>query len=106
MKQYVRTNSDNEKVIDYDLLDMAARINFIEDAKRFASDIEIDLSDPDFSDGEKAEAINSAATEYAGHAFYVFTDDGDEVMVERDTKQMWIEVIVSELAERYSVDVA
>jgi hypothetical protein len=103
MKQYIRTNSDNEKVIDYELLDVAARINFMEDAKRFASDIEIDLTDTDFSDGEKAEAINSVAVEYTGHAFYVFTDDGDEVFVNRDTKQMWIEVLIQELNERYAV---
>lgn len=103
MKQYIRTNEDGEKVINYDLLDMAARINFMEDAKRFASEIELGLSDTDFSDGEKAEAINSAATECAGQAFYVFTDNGDEVLVDSDTKQQWIESVIGELEERYSV---
>lgn len=107
MNKYIRTTDDGEKVLDYTYLDTATRINFLSEAERAAAAIELDLDDPDFSNAEKAEAINSAANVEADHAFgYLETEDGESVEADKDTRQMWIETIVSELAKRYSVEVA
>lgn len=106
MKQYIRTNEEGAAVLDYALLDTAARANLLEDARRWATDIEVDLSETDASDGEKAEAINSAATLAVSYGLPEETEDGDSVEIDQDTKQMIIEAIISELAERYGVDVA
>lgn len=105
MEQYIRTNDEGTAVLDYDELDMAARINFLQDAKQAAAAIELNLDDPDFSNAEKAEALNSAANTDADHAFGYLEKDGQDVEVDKDTRQMWIETIISELADRYSVEV-
>lgn len=101
MEQYARTNNEGEMVLDYDLLDIAARTNFLQQAELEAAAIELDLTDEDFSNAEKAEAINDAAKLAADNAFaYV------DAEVDTDTKQMFIERIISKLAERYEVEVA
>jgi hypothetical protein len=106
MNKYIRTNDDGENVLDYDKLDIAARVNFLEDAKLAATTIELDLDDPDFSNAEKAEAINSAANWAAYQEFgYLETEDGEEVEIDKPTRQMWIETIISTLAERYNVEI-
>ena len=107
MNKYIRTNDDGEKVLDYTYLDIAARVNFLNDAERAAAAIELDLDDPDFSNAEKAEAINSAANFEADNAFaYLETPDGESAQVDKDTRVMYVETIISELAKRYSVEVA
>lgn len=106
MKQYIRTNEEGTAVLDYALLDTADRANLLEDARLWATTIEVDLSETDASDGEKAEAINSAATFAVNYGLPESTDDGDDAEIDQDTKQMIIEVIISELAERYGVEVA
>lgn len=107
MNQYIRTNDDGENVLDYSYLDTAARINFLNDAEFAAADIELDLDDTDFSNAERAESINDAANAWANYAFgYLETPDGESVEVDKDTRQMWVETIISELASRYSVEVA
>ena len=107
MKQYIRINNEGAAVLDYSELDTAARINFLQDAQRTAASIELDLSDADFSNAEKAEALNDAAKLEADNTFaYLETEDGEDVEIDRDTKQMFIEKIISELADRYNVEVA
>lgn len=106
MEQYIRT-TNGKAVLDYSELDTAARINFLEDAVRTAANIELDLSDADFSNAEKAESLNDAANLATKHAFgYLETEDGEDVEIDQDTKQMFIEKIISELANRYGVEVA
>lgn len=104
MKQYIRTNGEGEAVLNYDELDVAARVNFLQDAKLAAGAIELYLDDPDFSNAEKAEAINSAANVQADHEFgYLETEDGETVEIDAETRQMWVEAVISELAQRYSI---
>lgn len=107
MKQYIRTNDEGAAVLDYDELDTAAQINFLEDAERAAAALELDLDDPDFSNAEKAESINNAAALAATHAFGdLETKDGEEVEIDPDTQLMFIDAIINVLAERYDVEVA
>lgn len=106
MNQYIRTNDEGQSELNYDLLDMAARINFLEDCKQWADAIDVDLeSEPDASDGEKAEAINDAATlTVKNQLYYLYDDEGNEVVIDQDTQQMIIDLVITELADRYSVE--
>lgn len=102
MEQYIRTNEDGEREVNYDLLDMAARANMLEMADRWAESIELDLDDPDFSEAEKASACNDAAATEV-FAAEVFDADGNEIEIEPDTEQMLIDRIENRLRERYGI---
>ena len=80
MEQYIRTNDDGERVVSYELLDVAARANMLHDVDLWADNIELDLDDPDFSDA-----------------------DGATVEIEHDTRQMLIDRLETALLKKYSL---
>lgn len=94
MKQYIRTNEEGKKVIDYDLLDIAAQINFNTDALNFAGDLKIDLSD--FTAPERRAAVFDAVNAQAEFAFEVYDEEGDLVSVSPNTRQAWILAVANE----------
>lgn len=97
MDKYIRTNDNEERVLDYDLLDIANRTNFLNDVQRLADDIELDLSDPDFSEAEKNQALNDAASLAVGSIYL------DNAEIEGETHGWIIERIIRSLAHRYNV---
>lgn len=94
MKQYVRKNADGKKVLDFDLLDIAARVNFNTDALNFAGDLKIDLSD--FAKSDCRAAIRNAVEAQAEFAFEIYDEEADLVSVSPDTRQMWIDTVANE----------
>lgn len=106
MNQYIRTNDEGQPELNYDLLDIAARANLREDAIRWATEIEVDLeSEPDASNAERVGAIdNTADLTVKNTLAYLYSDEGDEVIIDPDTQQMIIDIIARELAEKYEVE--
>lgn len=100
MEQYIRTNDEDTKVLDYDLLDTGARANFLNDVQRMADEIKLDLDDPDFSVAEKNEALNDAAT-VAVNGLWL-----DDAEIEQDTHNWMVERIIRSLAERYDIELS
>jgi hypothetical protein len=105
MNEYIRTNDEGASVLDYGLLNVADRINFLEDCRRIAANILLDLEDEDFSNAEKAESINSAASVALDH-LYLVDGNGDDVEVDPDTLNMMRDTIESALAEHYGIELA
>lgn len=105
MQQFIRANDEGSNVLDYDLLDTAARINLIVAAHRWATEIEVDLdSEPDASNAEKVEAIDDQVHATVRATFdYLYTDDGADVEIDQDTRLMIEDIISSDLAERYEL---
>lgn len=105
MKQFIRTNDEGNKVLDYDLLDTGARANFIEAAHRWASEITVDVeSEPDASNAEKVEAIDTQADMTVKSTLtYLYDDEENSVEIDAETQQMIIDIIANDLAKRYEV---
>jgi len=101
MKQYVRTNEEGDMVLDYDLLDVAARSNFLNDLKAWAGNMEVlvDFEDAEFTEAEKREAIESHVNVEIDHAN--LTVDGEEAEIEPDTRSWMQEILEAELFSRY-----
>ncbi len=105
MNEYIRTNNEGTKVLDYDELDMAARTNFLTMLDNWADNIDVDLSETDASNAERAEAIDGTVDITVDAALaYLSDDEGDEPEVDDGTKDMIKERISKRLAERYSVE--
>lgn len=102
MKQYIRTNEDGERVVDYSLLDIAGRANLLRDVELWAQNIDLDLDDAEFSEAEKNEACNNAAADTIT-AMMIYDDDGAEVEIESDTKAMLVERLESALLAKYGL---
>lgn len=101
MQKYIRTNDEGNEVLDYDLLDMAARVNFTEDVHRIAREFDVDvLSEPDATNAERAEAVNDVANQFVNDALYQF----DIEQVDPDTKNWMVDTIATDLADRYDVE--
>ena len=104
MDKYASKNDEGVYVLDYDLLDMAQRINFMNDVHNWAKSIEVDLeSEPDASNAERLEAIDNQADMTVKATFTYLYRDGEEIEVDDETQQMVIDAIASDLCERYGV---
>lgn len=96
MQKYIRTNDEGMEVLDYDLLDIAARANFLNDTHRIAADLDIDIvRDPAHFD---ECALNDAANVAVNAALYAVDE------VDRDTKNWMVEIVTNDLAQRYSIE--
>lgn len=102
MKRYIRTNDDGDKVLDYDLLDIGARANFLNDLDAWATNMNvmIDFDDPDFSDAEKAASIESHVNVELDH-LNLYDADGEEATIEEGTRAWMQEILEGDLSERY-----
>ena len=104
LKQYIRTNNDKEKVLDYyNLLDEIEQKGFIEVVKNIAAstELEFDVDDPDFSEAEINDGIDMAAHFAVQDNLPSFTDDGEDVITEWETEDLMVEIIAQELRDRY-----
>lgn len=104
LKQYIRTNDDGEKVLDYyDLLDESDQMGFIEVVKNIAAstELEFDVNDPAFSEAENIDGIDMAAHFAVLDNLPSFTDDGEDVITEWETEKLMVEIIAQELRDRY-----
>lgn len=106
MEQFVRHDAEGQAVLDYDELDLAARINFREHVERWASDIEIDfLSEPDASNGERVSAIDDTVNRAMDVALQLLNDASDEeVGIDEDTVETAKEWMARRLADKYDVE--
>ena len=105
MKQYIRTNAEGIKVFDYDELDTAARANLLDDIDRWATEVEVDLSNEDASNAERVEAIDLTAALAVDNAFYFLYDDaGDQPKPDEETVNMIKERMARALAKRHEIE--
>jgi hypothetical protein len=96
MNEYIRKNSDGKAVLDYALLDTASRANFLEQAARAASSIDIEDMDADMD----AEMLEGAASMVADQVFsYIEDEDGNSVLVDEITMEMFVDAIISKLTK-------
>jgi hypothetical protein len=101
-QQFIRTNDEGERVIDYDLLDIGARINFNEAVDRWVASIELDFECDEFTNAEKVEAIDHTVSVNVSNST-ILDKDGNEVEYSPDTAHMIRERMAQKLAERYGV---
>lgn len=102
MQQYIRTNEFGDRVVDYQLLDIASRDSLVRDVERLAEHIDLDLDDADFSQTEQCEACKNAAAD-AIAALMIYDYDGSDVDIERHTKSMLIELVEAALLAKYGL---
>lgn len=97
-EQYVKTNTDGELVLDYDLLDIASRSNLLRDLELLSQDVELYLDDEDFTSAEKADALENAAVVEINNLWL------DNALIDDDTEDMLVERLARLLARKYEVE--
>ena len=91
MEQYIRTNDNGVKVLDYDELDTAARANFLAEVDRWAGNIEVDFSGAIFRFERVDETVNAIVGETLAHLDCKLDADHDHDQVD------FIEALVSDV---------
>lgn len=102
MDKFVRTDAAGINVLNFDYLDIAARVNFRQMLDRWAGEIEVDLSETEATDAERAEAIDGTVNVAVDNALGNLEDDPE---IDLDTERLIKDHLLQRLLERYGLEV-